>query len=141
MAKAKLVIGIDELHGAIDSVKDGQRNRYRLVARWRPQGEKSYLEDGSKLHQLYFMNFHEGPWAEGATKNRELIKAAQRAAHTIERICGHPEEYDPELVVEAEEWIARYAVYRTTIPDGCNRYYHFYTFVYVSIYRAMRQME
>ena len=56
-----------------------------------------------------------------------MIKAAQRIAHDIER--------DPEL---REEWVARYAVYRATIPEGSTKYYHFYNFVFVTIYRAMR---
>lgn len=141
MAQALYVNGVDIVRGALDSEKEGQAARARWISRWRPQGEKSYSEDGRKWHEVYHMNFHEGPWSEGATKNREVIKAAQHAAHTIERICGHPKNYAPLLVAEAEEWVACYAVYRATIPDGCNRYYHFYTFVYVSIYRAMRQME
>ena len=44
MALAKLSNGIDELHGAIDSVKEGQRKRARLVCRWRPQGPQKYAE-------------------------------------------------------------------------------------------------
>ena len=93
MAIAKFVNGIDEVHGAIDSVKEGQARRARLVCRWRPQGPQSYAPDGSKLHELFYMRFHEGPWSEGATRNREMIKAAQRMAHDIERVCYHPEEF------------------------------------------------
>ena len=130
MAKAKLIDGIDELHGAIDNVKEGRKRRMRLVCRWCDYGEKSYAKDGSKLHQIFYMHFHEGPWSEGATRNRELIKAAQRTAHDIER--------DPEL---REEWVARYAAYRATIPEGSMDYYHFFNFVYVSIYRAMRKEQ
>ena len=48
MAIAKFVNGIDEVHGAIDSVKEGQARRARLVCRWRPQGPQSYAPDGSK---------------------------------------------------------------------------------------------
>ena len=128
MALAKLANGIDELHGAIDSVKEGQAKRARLVCRWCDYGDKSYAEDGSKLHQLFYMRFHEGAWSDGATRNREIIKAAQRIAHYI--------EHDSEL---REPWVARYAAYRATIPDGCKKYYHFYNFVYVSIYRALRE--
>ena len=61
MALAKLANGIDELHGAIDSVKEGKKRRARLVCRWCDYGPGSYAEDGSKLHQLFYMNFPEGP--------------------------------------------------------------------------------
>ena len=138
MAIAKLTTVIDEVHGAIDSYKDGQANQMRLICRFCDYGERWYAEDGSKLHQLYYYHFHEGAWSDGATRNREMIKAAQRMAHDIERICGHPEEYAPELVTEAERWIARYAVYRAGIPEGSKKYYHFYTFVYTNILRGMR---
>ena len=93
MAIAKLTTVIDEVHGAIDSYKDGQANQMRLICRFCDYGERWYAEDGSKLHQLYYYHFHEGAWSDGATRNREMIKAAQRMAHDIERICGHPEEY------------------------------------------------
>ena len=128
MATVKFSNGIDTVRGAIDSVKEGQARRARLVSRWRPQGPQSYAEDGSKLHELFYMNFHDGQWADGATRNREMIKAAQRTAHDIER--------DPEL---REPWVARYAAYRATIPEGSTKYYHFFNFVYVSIYRMMRE--
>ena len=128
MAKAKLSNGIDEVHSAIDSAKDGKKNRMRLICRWCDYGEKWYADDGSKIHQLFYYHFHDGPWADGATRNREMIKAAQRMAHDIER--------DPEL---REPWVARYAAYRATIPEGSTEYYHFFNFVYVSIYRMMRE--
>jgi len=128
MARAKLSNGIDEVHSAIDSAKDGKKNRMRLICRWCDYGEKWYADDGSKIHQLFYYHFHDGPWAEGATRNREMIKAAQRMAHDIER--------DPEL---REPWVARYAAYRATIPEGSTEYYHFFNFVYVSIHRMMRE--
>lgn len=141
MAIAKLVDGIDEFHGALDSAKEGQAKRARLVCKWHYWGEKWIAEDGSKLHLVYTYHFHEGAWAEGATRNREMIKAAQRMAHDIERICGHPQEYSADLVEEAESWIARYAVYRSSIPEGSTCYKHFYTFVYTEIYHSIRQSD
>ena len=138
MALAKLSNGIDELHGALDSVKEGQRRRARLVCRWRPQGPQSFASDGSKLHELFFMRFHEGPWAEGATRNREMIKAAQRMAHDIERVCYHPEEFGEEDIAQAKIWQDKYAEYRATIPKGSNRYKHFYGWMYTEIYHGMR---
>ena len=132
MAIAKFANGIDELHGAIDSVKEGQENRRRLVVRRHEYTKNNYDEDGSKWHELFYYHFHEGAWSEGATRNREIIKAAQRTAHDIES--------KPELEQEREEWVARYAAYRATIPEGSTKYYHFYQFVYVTIYRAMRKV-
>ena len=62
-----------------------------------------------------------------------MIKAAQRTAHDIES--------KPELEQEREEWVARYAAYRATIPEGSTKYYHFYNFVYVTILRDMYRRE
>ena len=131
MALITFANGIDTVWGAIDSVKEGKRNGYRQVVRRHNFGEKSINQEGKRWHQFFFYHFHEGAWSEGATRNRELIKAAQRTAHAIES--------KPELQDEREEWIARYAAYRATIPEGSNDYYHFYNFVNVSIYREMRE--
>ena len=131
MARCTFVDGIKTVWGAIDSVKEGQENRRRLVVRRHEYTENNYDENGSKWHELFYYHFHEGAWSDGATRNREMIKAAQRTAHDIES--------KPELAQEREEWIARYAAYRATIPEGSKRYYHFYQFVYVTILREMRE--
>ena len=138
MAVAKLVNGIDELHGAIDSVKEGQANRARLICKWHYWGEKWIAEDGSKLHLLYTYHFHEGPWSKGATRNREMIKAAQRMAHDIERVCNHPEEFGEEDIAQAKIWQEKYAEYLETIPKGSKQYKHFYGWMYTEIYRGLR---
>ncbi|MBO4666414.1 MAG: hypothetical protein J5612_06025 [Paludibacteraceae bacterium] len=130
MARCTFADGIVSVWGAIDSVKEGQENRRRLVVRRHEYTENNYDEDGSKWHELFYYHFHEGAWSEGATRNREMIKAAQRTAHDIES--------KPELAQEREEWIARYAAYRATIPEGSTKYYHFYNYVYVTILREMR---
>ena len=130
MAQVTFVNGIEAVWGAIDSGKEGKRNGYRMVVRWHNYGEKSINQDGQRWHQLFYYHFHEGAWSEGATRNREMIKVAQRTAHDIES--------KPELEQEREEWVARYAAYRATIPEGSTKYYHFYNFVYVTIYREMR---
>ncbi|MBR6017292.1 MAG: hypothetical protein IK073_01560 [Paludibacteraceae bacterium] len=131
MARCTFVDGIKTVWGAIDSVKEGQENRRRLVVRRHEYTENNYDENGSKWHELFYYHFHEGAWSDGATRNREMIKAAQRTAHDIES--------KPELAQEREEWVARYAAYRATIPEGSKRYYHFYQFVYVTILREMRE--
>ena len=84
------------------------------------------------------MRFHEGPWAEGATRNREMIKAAQRMAHDIERVCYHPEEFGEEDIAQAKIWQEKYAEYRETIPKGSNCYKHFYGWMFTEIYRGVR---
>ena len=126
MAQVTFTNGIASMWGALDSVKDGQMNRMRLVVRRHEYGEeKNYDQDGNKIHELYYYHMHEGAWSEGATKNREIIKAAQRAAHAVER--------DAEL---RPLWEAAYADYKASLsPD--QKAYRFYNFVYVTIYRDM----
>lgn len=138
MAIVKLVDGINEIHGALDSVKEGQERRARLVCKWHYWGEKWIAEDGSKLHLVYTYHFHEGPWSEGATRNREMIKAAQRMAHDIERVCYHPEEFGEEDIAQAKIWQDKYVKYLETIPAGSTRYKHFYGWMYTEIYRGLR---
>ena len=131
MARVTFKNGITTLHGAIDSVKEGQASRMRLVVRRHDYGEgKNYSKDGHKWHELYYYRMHEGAWSEGATKNREMIKAAQRAAHAVER--------DAQL---RPLWEEAYAEYRATIAKDSKKYYHFYNFVYVTILRDMYRRE
>ena len=83
MARVTFVDAIDTVRGALDEVKDGQAKRARLVCKWHYWGEKWIDEDGSKVHLVYMYHFHEGAWSEGATRNREMIKASfLPAAHT-----------------------------------------------------------
>lgn len=127
MAQVTFIDEIESLWGAIDSVKQGKKNGYRVVVRRHEYDEdKNYDHEGHKIHELYYYHFHEGPWSEGATRNREIIKAAQKAAHTIER--------DAEL---RPMWEAAYADYIQSLPSGTTKYYHFYNFVYVTILRDM----
>ena len=128
MAQVTFVNGIESVWGALNSVKEGKENGYRVVVRRHDYGEdKNYDQDGHKWHELYYYHFHEGAWSEGATKNREIIKAAQRAAHDI--------EHDTEL---RPLWEAAYEEYKASLPPE-KPAYHFYNFVYVTIYRDMRE--
>ena len=88
MAIAKLANGIDEFHGAVDSIKEGKKNRMHLICRWRPQGPQSYAPDGSKLHELFFMRFPEGPRSEGYQRNYKKIR--YRFLTHPHRLCRHP---------------------------------------------------
>ena len=128
MAQCTFTNGITSVWGAIDSVKDGKVNGYRIVVRRHDYGEgKNFDSDGSKWHELFYYHFHEGAWSDGATRNREMIKAAQRTAHDVER--------NPALRVE---WEAKYAAYRESSAYK-EKPYHFYNFVYVTIYRQIRK--
>ena len=128
MAQVTFVNGIESVWGALDSVKEGKEKGYRVVVRRHDYGEdKNYDQDGQKWHELYYYHFHEGAWSEGATRNREIIKAAQRAAHDI--------EHDTEL---RPLWKAAYEEYKASLPPE-KPAYHFYNFVYVTIYRDMRE--
>ena len=139
MARVTFTTGIDTLRGALDSVKEGQANRARLVCKWHYWGEKWVDKDGSKVHLVYTYHFHEGAWAEGATRNREIIKAAQRMAHDIERVCYHPEEFGEEDIEQARIWQKKYAEYMETIPKGSTQHYKFYGWMFTQIYRGMRE--
>ena len=138
MARVTFVNGIDSIHGAIDSVKEGKAKRARLVCRWRPQGPQSYAEDGSKLHELFYMRFPEGPRSEGYRRNFNLFLSAQRMAHDIERVCLHPEEFGEEDIEQARIWQQKYDEYLATIPKGSTKYYHFFNWMYTQIYRGLR---
>ena len=139
MARVIFIDLIDTVRGALDSPKEGQKNRARLVCKWHDWGEKWHDKDGSKIHLMYTYHFHEGPWSEGATRNREMIKAAQRMAHDIERICYHPEEFTEEDIAQARIWQEKYAEYRAGFPADCKQYKHFYGWMYSEIYRCIRQ--
>ena len=131
MAQCTFADGIQSIWGAIDSVQDGKKNGCRLVVRRHNYGENSFDSDGNRWHQIFYYHFHEGAWSDAVTRNREMIKAAQRTAHDIES--------KPELQDLREEWVARYAAYRASLPEGSKRYMHFYNFVFVTIYRVMRE--
>ena len=127
MAQVTFTDGFESVWGAIDSAKEGQENRRRLVVRRHDYGEeKNYDANGNKWHELFYYHMHEGAWSDGATRNRAMIKAAQRTAHDIEK--------DPEM---RAEWEEKYAAYRAALKPG-EKGYHFYNFVFVTIYRAAK---
>lgn len=139
MAQVTFIDGIVSVWGAIDSVKQGKQNGYRIVVRRHDYGEgKNFDEQGRKWHELYYYHFHEGAWSEGATRNRKIIKAAQRTAHDIERAALHPEVCSAEMVAEGQYWKDLYAAYRHS-PAFANKPYHFYPFIYVTIYRQIQK--
>jgi len=130
MSKVTYNIAIDTWRGPLDSRKTGQAKRERLVSRYR--------KGSGDNHQVYPMKMHEGPWSEGATKNRELMKTAQREAHAIERAAKHPELASAEYLTLAAEWQKRFAEYKSTKRPGDRQFATLYTYTYSHLYRELK---
>ena len=130
MSKVTYNVAIDTWRGPLDSRKAGQAKRERLVSRYR--------KGSGDNHQVYPMKMHEGPWAEGATRNRELIKTAQREAHAIERAAKHPELATPEYLALAAEWQKRFAEYKSTKSPQEEQFATLYTYTYSHLYRELK---
>lgn len=129
MNKVKFISGIESYVGTLDSKKEGKAKRQRLVTRFRP---------GTRGHQMYPMQMHEGAWSEGATANRELIKTAQREAHAIEHAAKHPEQASAEYLAKAAMWQERFAEYKSTKKPGDKQYATLYTYTYAHLYRELK---
>ena len=127
MSKVNYNIAIDYNRGALDSRKTGQAKRERLISRYR----------NGQAHQ-YPMKMHEGPWSEGATANRELMKTAQREAHAIERAAKHPELSTAEYITLAADWQQRFAAYKATKKPGDRQFATLYTYTYSHLYRELK---
>lgn len=127
MSKVSYNNAIIRNSGAVDSRKDGQAKRERLISRYR----------NGKAHQ-YPMKMHEGPWAEGATANRELMKSAQREAHAIENAAKYPEQASAEMLVKASMWQQRFAEYKSTKKRSDKQYATLYTYTYSHLYRELK---
>ena len=130
MSKVKYNIAIDTWRGSLDSHRTGQAKRERLVSRYR--------KGSGENHQVYPMKMHEGPWSEGATANRELMKTAQREAHAIERAAKHPEQASAEYLAKAAMWQDRFAEYKSTKQPGDKQYATLYTYTYAHLYRELK---
>ena len=133
MSKVTYNVAIDTWRGPLDSRKTGQAKRERLVSRYR--------KGSGDNHQVYPMKMHEGPWAEGATRNRELMKTAQREAHAIERAALHPELATPEYLALAAEWQKRFAEYKSTKRPQDKQFATLYTYTYSHLYRELKVGE
>ena len=129
MKKVKFIAGIESYTGTLDTKKEGQAKRQRLVSRFRP---------GTKGHQMYSMSIHEGPWSEGVTSNRELMKTAQREAHAIERAAKHPDLSTPEYINLANEWQQHFAAYKAAKRPEDKQYTSLYTYTYSCLYRELK---
>ena len=117
---------IKMLWGAMDSVKEGQKYKKRIVVR------PSRFRDG--LFELYTYHFPK-TWSAACVANREMIKEAQRQAHALEHAS----------TPEALEWRIRFfrhyfnVVKGHAAPEpGLKPYSRFYQYAYVAIYRALQ---
>ena len=130
MSQVKYNITIDTWRGALDSRKTGQAKRERLISRYR--------KGSGDNHQVYPMKMHEGPWAPGATANRELMKSAQREAHAIERAAKHPDQASAEYLAKADMWQKRFAEYKSTKTPADRQFATLYTYTYTHLYRELK---
>ena len=110
---------IEAIWGAMDTVKQGQKCKKRIVVR------PSRRYPG--LHELYTYRFPK-QWSEACQANRELIKTAQTLAHAIEKDHSYA----------ALEWQIRHIQHLLNPVPGQKTYAHFYPFVYVTIYQSLR---
>ena len=120
-------VGVDCLWGAMDKEKDGRARRKRIVVR------PSRFRDG--LFELYTYHFPKH-WSAACTANRELIKEAQRRAHSLEHNC----------TPEGMEWRVRFFKHYFRVikggekpEEGMKPYSRFYQYVYVAIYRELQE--
>ena len=114
--------GIEKVCGAFDTTKQGQKYRKRIIVR------PSRHRNG--LHELYTLHFPKH-WSEECLNNREIIKQAQRIAHKIEHMHSFT----------ALEWKVRFFKQYYNPEPGKKRYPHFYTFVFNSVYRSLRDQQ
>lgn len=120
-------LGIDMLWGAMDYEKEGQKYKKRIVVR------PARFRDG--LFELYTYHFPK-KWSEACVANREMIKAAQRRAHALEK------DYSPEGL----EWRIRFFQHYFRVfkcggkpEEGFKAYSRFYQYTYVAIYRQLKE--
>ena len=124
-----LATGIKILRGAMDWQKDGAQRRKRIIVR------PSRFHHG--LPELYTYHFPRH-WSEACVANREIIKEAQRQAHALEH------DYSEEGL----EWRLRFFTHYFNVftlgqqpAPGLKRYSRFYQYVYVCIYRELKQQQ
>ena len=121
-----LVESCTAFHGAIDTVKEGQKYKKRIIVR-----PSRFRKD---LHELYTYHFPKH-WSAGCIANREIIKEAQRRAHAL--------EHDRSLA--ALDWYIRFYKHYFNVfkgsakPEpGLKPYSRFYQYTFVVIYRQLK---
>ncbi len=121
-----------ELHGVMNTRKAGRKAKKHIIVR----PSRHHLG----LHELYTYHFPTH-WSAACVANRELIKLAQRQAHTIERDHSR---------AALEWWIRFLHQYyslpawnksMTDVPVEKRRYPHFYSYVFTTIYYALKSAQ
>ena len=111
--------GIELLKCAMDTVKEGQKYKKRIVVR------PSRRRKG--LHELYTYHFPTH-WSAGCVANRELMAEARRQAHAIER----------DRTRAGLEWRIRFLKNYYSSEPEVKRYSHLFHFAYAVIQRELR---
>ena len=122
------VVGINMLWGAFDTHKEGRRYHKHIIVRRVPR-------TGGQLLQLYTYHFPK-TWSAACVANRELIKEAQRRAHALEK------DFSPVGM----EWRIRFFKHYFRVfkcgekpEEGMKAYSRFYQYVFVAIYRELKE--
>lgn len=120
-------VGVDALWGAMDQKKEGRKYKKRIIVR------QARFRDG--LYELYTYHFPK-EWSMRCVANRELIKEAQRRAHALEK------DFGPVGL----EWRVRFFKHYFRVfkggekpEEGMKAYSRFYQYVYVAIYRELKE--
>lgn len=121
------VEGINGCFGKMNTFKEGRKyQKHIIVRRW---------SRNKAVHQIYTYRFPK-TWSAACVANRELIKEAQRRAHALEHDCS----------CAAIEWHIRFFRHYFRVfkggakPEpGMKPYSRFYQYVYVAIYRELRE--
>ena len=124
------VPAINFLWGAMNTHSEGRHYNKHIIVRRVPR-------HGGQLLQLYTYHFPK-TWSEACVANRNLIKAAQKIAHTL--------EHDHSLA--ALEWRLRFFRHYFRVvkggakPEpGMKPYSRFYQYTYVAIYRELKSAQ
>ena len=116
------VEGIELLKCAMDTIKEGQKYKKRIVVR------PSRHHKG--LHELYTYHFPKH-WSEACVANRELMAEARRQAHAIER----------DRTRAGLEWRIRFLKNYYNPEPGIKRYARLFHFAYAVIQKELRAVQ
>ena len=126
----EFIPAIEMYYGAMSTHKEGRRYNKHIIVRRVPRW-------GGKLHQLYTYHLPK-TWSAACVANRELIKTAQKIAHSL--------EHDYSLA--ALEWRLRFFRHYFRVfkggaqPEpGMKPYSRFYQYTYVAISRELTEAQ
>ena len=111
--------GIDWIKGAMDTIKEGQKYKKRIVVR--PSRHRK------GLHELYVYHFPTH-WSAGSEANRALMAVARREAHAIER----------DHTRAGLEWRIRFIAHHYNPEPGIKPYKRIFHFAYAVLQNELR---